>query len=637
MKSSVLFTFKSCFYKLLSFIVLFTISINANAQCYDDFYVYQVYPYGALCSPQTVTLRAEYYNYYSTAGEFRWYTTETAATPVGTCYINQSTSYCDYNVYATNGSEIWVSYYDYFTGCESFRQPYFFYIASPAYAYQDYATKCNNDNAKVQVRSNASGVTFQLYKLYEYWDPLNGQVQEYQFQQSNTTGYFDISDFNPSTDQYNYYVKIYQPYGCSTPYYYPLDFELTGPNPPTVTGNLSIVSGTSTTLMASGNAYVFRWYDGVGNQINDGWQYTTPISLDPNTYNYTVKGVSSDGTCLTNPTSVTLTVSYPTVTYTAPFDNTNFTKTIDLAKPVGIVEGSADVSGAATYSIPIFSSPGTNGMQPAVSVNYNSQASAGIAGYGWNITGLSMISRSGKNMYHNGSVQPVKYNTEDAFVLDGMWLNPISGSNGADETIYAGESETFANIISKTSGSANNPDWFQVIAKDGTIMEYGHTADSRIKTNDGLNVMFWRLNRTIDINGNYIDYVYDNSERDSRITTIKYTGNDNTGLHPSAFINFKYAIKTDQNTVYDAGGSMSSKFLLNEITVIADNDKTVKSYLFNYGFDNINSLLKEVIEKGTHGTALNSTIFLYGEKPQNIVSSSSGVLTGTLSFIPGDF
>ena len=260
-----------------------------------------------------------------------------------------------------------------------------------------------------------------------------------------------------------------------------------------------------------------------------------------------------------------------------------------------------------------------------------------MVGYGWNITGLSIISRSGKNIYNDGIVQPVQYNTQDGFLLDGMRLNPISGGNGANGTIYAGEAETFAKIISNTSASANNPDWFKVIAKDGSILEYGNTVDSRIKTDDGLNVMFWRLNRSIDINGNYIDYVYDNTSRDSRVKTIKYTGNINTGLYASNSINFNYLLKIDQNTVYDGGGSMAAKYLLDKVTIIADDDIIVKTYQFNYGFDNINSFLKEVIEKGTNGTALNSTIFLYGDQPQNLLVSSTDALAGARDLFSGDY
>lgn len=276
-------------------------------------------------------------------------------------------------------------------------------------------------------------------------------------------------------------------------------------------------------------------------------------------------------------------------------------------------------------------------MVPNIAIQYNSQAGNGIAGFGWNISGLSAISRTGKNIYFNGVVGPVTYTSDDAFLLDGMKLNPVTGSNGANGTIYAGEVETFSQVISYTTNSANNPDWFKVIAKDGSVMEFGHTTDSHILTDDGLNVMLWRLNRIVDVNGNYIDFVYDNTNRDSRINKIKYTGNINSGLAAYNFIAFNYKLRTDKNTGYDAGGSLSSSYLLDKIVITADDNIVSRQYQFNYGFDNVASLLKEVIETGSDASSLNSTIFLYGDQPQNISINSTIALQGPYDFFSGDF
>lgn len=247
--------------------------------------------------------------------------------------------------------------------------------------------------------------------------------------------------------------------------------------------------------------------------------------------------------------------------YTPLYTSGTFVKTIDFTKPVGEIEGnvSATGSGGVSYSVPIFTSPGTNGVQPSIGLVYNSQGTSGIAGFGWNISGLSAISRTGKNIYHNGIVKPVSYTSDDAFLLDGMRLNAIIGANGANGTIYAGETETFARIISTTLSSANNPNWFQVTAKDGAVMEFGNSADSRITTDNAQDVMLWRLNKIIDVNGNYVEFKYDNSNRDSRIQQILYTGNSNTGLLPYNQVNFTYSIRADQNTVYEG----LHQFLLN--------------------------------------------------------------------------
>lgn len=70
---------------------------------------------------------------------------------------------------------------------------------------------------------------------------------------------------------------------------------------------------------------------------------------------------------------------------------------------VGKIPGELNVSpsGAATYTIPISCPPGINGMQPNLSLVYNSQSGNGIAGWGWNLGGLSMISRVPKNYYYD--------------------------------------------------------------------------------------------------------------------------------------------------------------------------------------------------------------------------------------------
>ncbi|MBX9784093.1 MAG: FG-GAP-like repeat-containing protein [Chitinophagaceae bacterium] len=632
MKKSIYSLFFFC-----SFIFFSFWSPAVVAQCYEDFYVYQSYPYGALCSPQYATLRAEYFSYNGNVnGEFRWYTSDTDPNPVYTEYVSFSDLTSEYGLYASNGTTMWVSYFNYNTYCESYRTPYTFYISPSPTVTQDYAKQCRYDPAKIQVSSNTSGVTFQLYKLTEYYDPYWGWVQNYQLEQSNTSGYFEIFGFNASTDADKYYVKVYQPYGCSTPYYYQLWFEITGAAPPSISGNTSVNVGTGGMLYASG-APDFRWYDLSGSLVNSGVAYTIPSNFIAGDYTLNVQGISSDGTCLTDVATVNFSVNHPGVSYTPLYNSSNFVKTIDLSKPVGTVAGTPGVSssGGATYTIPIYTPPGTNGLNPSVSIVYNSQSGNGIAGHGWNIAGLSAISRAGKNLYHNGIVAPASYTNQDAFILDGNRLNPITGVNGSNGTVYATESESFSSIISY-GGSADNPVWFKVVGKDGSIMEFGNTNDSRFLSNNGQNIMIWRINRMQDINGNYIDFKYENGFRESRLSEINYTGNANTGLLPYNRIKFDYETRQDKGISYDGGYTMESRHLISTITVIQENT-AFKSYKFNYGFNNTTSLLNELVETGSDGASLNSTIFLYGDEPQNILTQSTVSLQGPFNFFSGDF
>jgi len=65
------------------------------------------------------------------------------------------------------------------------------------------------------------------------------------------------------------------------------------------------------------------------------------------------------------------------------------------AAVVGRISGHFTVSptGASNYQIPISLPPGPHGMQPNLSLLYNSQSGVGMLGPGWRIAGLSSITR----------------------------------------------------------------------------------------------------------------------------------------------------------------------------------------------------------------------------------------------------
>jgi len=301
------------------------------------------------------------------------------------------------------------------------------------------------------------------------------------------------------------------------------------------------------------------------------------------------------------------------------FSFKSFSQTIDLTKPVGTTAGqsNATATGGVSYTIPIEVLKGTNGMQPTINLNYNSQSGEGIAGFGWSLSAYSSISRSGNRFYYDGKNTAVNYtNDNDAFLLDGQHLFPISGVNGADQTVYGTENETFAKIQSFGGTTSSGPDRFKVTTRDGMILDYGLDAGSKVLTDNGQSVMFWLLKRITDKNGNYKEYKYNinQTDRDFALTEIDYTGNSNTGMLPYNKIKFTYSVLSNwQNRkIFEGGSSVTFPFLLDKISIVNANDVTVKSYQCAYTVIKDQSFLASFNEAGSDGTQLNSLTFQYG-------------------------
>lgn len=333
------------------------------------------------------------------------------------------------------------------------------------------------------------------------------------------------------------------------------------------------------------------------------------------------------------------------VTYQTLYTNSTFeSKATNESLPVGSISGAATVSnGIANYTVPIQLPAGTNNVVPGISVTYQSQGEDGLLGNGWGLTGLSAITRNIKSFYHDGYVGPATIDADDRFAIDGIRMIATNGTYGAANTTYSKEMEDFSRIISYgTSGTG--PAYFKLETKEGVIFEYGNTTDSRIMAKNNTDVLLWRLNRIIYKDGNYIDYIYETINNESRIKEIKYTGNNTVSpvLLPFNSIIFEYKSRhTNQsfkNTTYEADKAIALNSLMTKITINADG-QLFKTYSFNYAHNNVNIFLNEIIETGSDGiSSLNSTIFKYGDQPTPLTKTYFGFsdVNGS-DLIPGDF
>ncbi len=226
---------------------------------------------------------------------------------------------------------------------------------------------------------------------------------------------------------------------------------------------------------------------------------------------------------------------------------------------VGATAGTVGVTpaGGASYSIPIAVPVGTTGVQPKLALQYNSQAGNGLVGMGFSVLGLSTISRCPTdNFYDNPAnggigIDPVDYDNNDKYCLNGQRLVSVNGTYGADGTEYRTILESFDKIISY-GNTAGAPTSFTVYKKSGEIFTYGTSTDSRVIGSNQTQVGTWALKRISDVKGNYVEFSYFNDKPTGQfyLTKVDYTGNDALGLAPYNRVDFIYENRPEPIIAY---------------------------------------------------------------------------------------
>ena len=315
---------------------------------------------------------------------------------------------------------------------------------------------------------------------------------------------------------------------------------------------------------------------------------------------------------------------------------------LDDSKQVGATNGAFNVSstGGATYQIPIFTPPGTAGMQPQISIVYNSQSGNGLLGMGWNISGLSAISRVPKNHYFDNQAGGIALDTSDRFSLDGNRLL-TTGTYGMVNSTYNTEVENFDSIVYLTNPNNNKP-FFKVIKKDGKILEYGNTDDSYVNAVGTEIAIVYMLNKVTDVFGNYIRFIYNEVNGETSIKKIEYTGNENANLAPYNTIEFYYEKKGDSITHYISGKSVTESMILYSI-MVKSSDIKMRNYSFKYSRD-IKTQLVQIDEENSENKQFNSTLIRWDKinsrTTSNVITLPSDGHGGDLAdrrWTSGDF
>jgi len=220
---------------------------------------------------------------------------------------------------------------------------------------------------------------------------------------------------------------------------------------------------------------------------------------------------------------------------------------------VGALGGSfvVSASGGATYSVPILVPVGIGGMQPSLSITYNSQSGNGVVGFGAALSGIAAITRAPKSIYHDTMAKGLTYLGDDAFMLNGQRLiySTGTGTVGQEGAIYYPESDPFTKVIAHGAYTPTSCDtWFEVQDKNGMKYYYGQlgtTARQTYITGSVTRVNAWYMNRMEDPSGNFMDYQYNMTLNYPYLSAIIYGKNKNITTTFENRVEMVYESRTD--------------------------------------------------------------------------------------------
>lgn len=338
------------------------------------------------------------------------------------------------------------------------------------------------------------------------------------------------------------------------------------------------------------HSFILRAYYDMGTDYYPNYS-TSAVVVNVGTSSSSSISSSSQSSSSVSSSSRSSISSSPSIVIQRPEDSASPTDLRETDESDVILgEFTVSNSGSAQYRIPLFTLKGTGDLFPKVELMYNSQSGNGVAGVGWNISGLSSISRCRKTLHQDRIKNSISFTNEDQYCLDGKRLIAINAASG----IYKLEIDSgFTQIV--RYGSEANPDYFTVIYKDGSIGRYGASgtvaSEQKGRMKNGAvstSILTWGLDRFEDARGNIISYGYKLSDDDYLLGSISY------GYYEGIYspistgwtyrLAFGYEDRKDIETTYIAGNKFLRSKRLKNITFTSqgDYDKTLRTYSINY-------------------------------------------------------
>ena len=265
-----------------------------------------------------------------------------------------------------------------------------------------------------------------------------------------------------------------------------------------------------------------------------------------------------------------------------PIPPTSTSSTYDVGTPKGAL--SVNNSGAAVYSIDI-SAPNGGSLTPSIGVSYNSQSGNGLAGFGFNITGLSCITRGCKDLYHDKQIAGTSYGISDALFLNGQRLILKTGTYGYNGSTYTPEGDPYT-IVTLHNNINTSACWFSVVCADGKTYQLGNTSNSRLSFVNRKSkecIAAWYINQTTDVHSNLVKYYYITTHYNLRPVRIEYGLNTAKSRGITNLILFRYSALTDSYARPFAIGDRQGKMdVYLSMIITQTNGSVFRTYTFTY-------------------------------------------------------
>jgi hypothetical protein len=301
-----------------------------------------------------------------------------------------------------------------------------------------------------------------------------------------------------------------------------------------------------------------------------------------------------------------------------------------LPTVVGRTAGSHAVTntGAATYTIPIWAPPGIRAIEPHLALTYSSAAADTLLGPGWNLSGLSAISRCARTWVQDGAPGGVALSFADKFCLDGNRLRLTAGAYGAAGSGYQTEIETFSKLTAQ-GVAGNGPLWFEVRGKDGLTYEYGRTGDARVFAVGSATPYLWALNKVSDRNGNNLVVSYVQTQGSFRPALIQYAFSPTYHYQ----VSFAYITRPTGTSLssYIGGSQVQQQMLLSQISIQSDG-ALVRQYNLDYSTSPTTRRARlSAVQECTASDCLVPTTIAYQNGQAGVVSVTTSAGTGATS------